>query len=298
MTVSLRTICLILPSAVLVSCADHAAVREFDNPAIRELQSVETDKHITDEDLKSKVKSFLGQRTRIVFSGDVRDHAVGFPPAGRAAAVTKDGYFITAYHVVEDRPFYLQDTKLRGEPPNGGFKTSESSKYFLEVRHPGRLVWSSPSADFAIIKFPVENQLQFGEFDVAPPQGSVVFSADDEGYGTFAANEDGQFRLEDRIGNGDFFAGGTIMGRGTGAVNSDGTTLSTTLVARRGMSGAPLMTSDYKLCGVLSRVETTLFSKPKTVATMIEPSLISRLISADRAKQGTSLRSLKLATSG
>jgi S1-C subfamily serine protease len=267
-------------------CGGYASSWKFDNPTIRKIQNEETARHITDDTSKADIKKHLGGRVRIVFSRDIQNHSQDFAAAGRAAALTQDGYFITAYHVVEDRPFYIQETKRIRRPPTAGFKTSESSRYFSERRYAGRLVWSSLSADVAILKFPVKGQLCFKDFEVAPTQGSIVFTADDEGYGALAADERGKFRLENRVGNGDFFAAGRISDKVEEQAESNTIMLSTTLVARRGMSGAPLMTTRHRLCGVLSRVEGFVpFRKPKTIAAMIDPSLISELINADRKKQ-------------
>ncbi|MES2660904.1 MAG: serine protease [Verrucomicrobiota bacterium] len=267
-------------------CGGSASSWRFDNPAIRKIQNEETARHVTDGASKAAIKSNLGERVRIVFSEDIQNPSQDFPAAGRAAALTQDGYFITAYHVVEDGPFYIQETKRIRRPPAGGFKTSETSKYFSKRRYAGRLVWSNPAADVAILKFPVKGQPCFKDFEVAPAPGSIVYSADDEGYWALAADERGEFRLENRVGNGDFFAAGRISGKVEEDAESNTLTLTTTLVARGGMSGSALVTTRLGLCGVLSRVEGFVpFQKPKTLAVMIEPGFISELIKADREKK-------------
>jgi hypothetical protein len=61
---------------------------EIRNPTIREIRKAETARHIADSEVKEGLKRYLGERVRIVFSGDIRDHSPGFPPTGRAAALT------------------------------------------------------------------------------------------------------------------------------------------------------------------------------------------------------------------
>ncbi|MBK1884337.1 trypsin-like peptidase domain-containing protein [Luteolibacter pohnpeiensis] len=266
-------------------CGDYTSSWKNDNPTIRKIQREETDRYITDDNQKRHLKDYLGKRVRIVYSGDALEPSDGFLSAGRAAALTQDGYFLTAFHVVEGHAFYIEETKMLRKPPSHEFKTSESSKYISNQRSPGRLVWSDSKADIAILKFPVKGHPYFDNYE-ANQTGLTVFTADDEGYGTFAADARGEVCLENLVGNGAFFAAGCILEGTDERPAARATTFSTSLVARRGMSGAPLVTSNYGLCGVLSRVEGIgPFQKPRTIATMIDPRLIAELVAADRKAQ-------------
>ncbi len=280
--------------ACAVGCTDYASSWKFDNPTVRRIQEKETVRHITDDNQKTRIKEYIGKRVRIVFSEGGTELPDEIHTAGRAAALTQDGYFITAYHVVQDRAFYIEQTNMIRRPPSRGFKTSEISRYFSSSRHRGRLVWSNPDADLAILKFPIEGHPYFNLLEANPTKEQIVFSADDEGYGSSPADKRGEVRRENLVGNGVFFAAGSVLDGPDKFLPATASTFSTSLVARRGMSGAPLVTADFKLCGVLSRMEGFgRFQSLRTVAATIDPSLIEDLVADDRDQQ-TRQRSNKM----
>lgn len=111
-------------------------------------------------------------------------------------------------------------------------------------------------------------------------------SADDQGRGVFPANGQNETSTEDLLGNGSFFAAGKVMFSPRQNLGARITRISTTLVGRGGMSGAPLVTTDHELCGIIQRIEMPgLFRSPKTVASMIAPDFLHEIIKADRAEQ-------------
>ena len=257
---------------LLGGCGNDAANMRDDNPAIRRRQSSETDRHIGNDAYRSALEKRIGERVGFVFTNS-SDGSPDSKREGRAAVVTSDGYFLTAYHVVQDSSFFFKDDT---RPDHGRM---------VGRRHQGRLVWCDPAIDLAVVKFPVQLS-HFTHLKVPVDDGEVVFAADDEGHGTLVANEEGIYSLGTATGNGSFFAAGEIVGTPERSRGTEGYEISTTLVARAGMSGSPLVTRDGELCGIITRVEWGWLGKfRKTVATMIEPDLLFKIIEADRKQR-------------
>ncbi|GAA5126923.1 trypsin-like peptidase domain-containing protein [Luteolibacter yonseiensis] len=263
---------LLLPSLMsvfLLGCAGDVSFWKYDNPEVRALQKTETDRHIGDGKEKKAMRDHIGARVGLVSTGssDRPDSsAYGVPAGGRAAAVTADGYYLTAWHVVRDKPFFIE-TDLLKKP------------------HPGRLVWSDPDADLALLKIAPTGGPFFKKMKATSPPGDIVFSADRKGRGVLAPDKNGTYDLRKITGNGSFFAAGKVLdskGRDLGQGLHD---FPTTLVARGGMSGAPVVTADGGLCGILSRIEWSVFhTRLRTIAVMIEPERLSDIIEKDRKK--------------
>ncbi|RYD35340.1 MAG: hypothetical protein EOP85_19095, partial [Verrucomicrobiaceae bacterium] len=102
---SIRTGAACLLAFSLTACV-HPEVtrRKWDTRDIRELQEMSL--------AGVPEKPIAGQGIREFFSGKValiRDHN-GVLPIGRAVPLTRDGYMLTAWHVVDDGDFLLSDT--------------------------------------------------------------------------------------------------------------------------------------------------------------------------------------------
>lgn len=270
---------------LLTGCISDVSIRRSDNPTIRHLQEVETARHIKDESTRSALEEYIADRVSLVFR--VMPSKVK-SPGGRVAAVTSDGYHLTAYHVVRDRKFFIEKTKMIRQPPMGiPFEGSMIGRYFSTKRYFGRLVWHDADRDLAIVKFPLNDSPHFESVRNSMQSGELVFTADDEGRGVLPANERNQTSIEDFVGNGWFFAAGKVMSSAGKKQEARITQFSTTLVGRGGMSGAPLVTTDHELCGIIQRIENLgFFQSPKTVAAMIAPDLLHEIIKTDRAEQG------------
>lgn len=270
---------------ILANCSS-VTVRKYDNPEIRKIQAEETARHIGDRRTAAAIAEHIGERVSLLFVGfgdEERDSAPELPPGGRAAALTSDGYFLTACHVVEEGPFYIEETKTIRRPPPGPISGDDVDRYFSTKRYFGRLVWSDPRLDLAILKFPVTNWPHFENLKVPPEPGDIVFTADGEGRGFVPADAQGNFDIDNFIGDGSFFAAGKVRGPATRNPKSRSVRFSTTMVVRGGMSGAPLVTSAYELCGITSRIEGLgPFLTPRTAASMIEPDRLFEIIEADR----------------
>lgn len=281
----LSTVCVLL-----AGCASDDSFRRYDNPRIRKLQEEETARHVSDDITKAGMARHIGERVSLIFV-DTTKEAASFsgdlPPGGRAAALTSDGYFLTAHHVVKSAPFYIEKSKMIRKPP-ASFRTADINLYFSKNRYYGRLVWSAPSLDLAILKFAGTNWAHFDDLKILQQRGDTVFTADDQGRSFIPADEEGKTSSKDAVGNGRFFAAREILRTAILDPKSKGLKLSTTLAARGGMSGAPLVTSNYELCGIISRVEGLgHFHTSRTIANMIAPETIFEIVESDRIEQGS-----------
>lgn len=268
---------------LLTGCVSDVSFRRFDNPTIRQLQEAETARHIKDDSARTTLKEYIGGRVSLVYSAMPSDAE---SDGGRVTAVTSDGYHLTAYHVVRDLTFFIEKTKMIRQPPKGTYESSMIDRYFSRHRYPGRLVWHDADHDLAIVKFPLTDSPHFKTTMDSPEKGDLVYTADDEGRGFIPANEQNETSFENLLGNGRFFAAGKVRSSSRRNLVGRITQISTTLVGRGGMSGAPLVTTDHELCGIIQRIELPeFFRSPKTVASMIAPDLLHEIIESDRAEQ-------------
>lgn len=182
--------------------------------------------------------------------------------AGRGAALTRDGYFLTANHVVDatDVPCMLDLGRSPGV-------------------HRGRVVERFESCDMALVKFDIRLKEWFTEWEKAPKVGEQLF----------AAAATGSWQQAQLSGNGGFQGSGQVIevapiygGSSIGAMAAK-----TSLPARGGMSGAPLVNSDGGLVGVMLESRDAPLHLPDfkvSVSGMVAPEVLKRMIDEDRRK--------------
>ena len=205
-------------------------------------------------------------------------------PMGRAAPISSDGYYLTAWHVVAERGFMLSDRiQLKPYPKKGGFSSAD---YFRVDEYPGRVVWHDRSADLAVVKFKFNPPAVLKSSGPPLENGTAVFSgASGLNSGTLLIPQkrDGSVELGDGSGNGPFQTAGRITG--VRKINHGCMSYESTLISRGGMSGAPVVDGDGRLVGIIAALQPQLFARPATRFSMIEPMALEALISEDRKRQ-------------
>lgn len=256
----------------------------YDNAMVREQQGQLLEIHLPDRAIRERMMSSVAPRVGFLACGDP---SKGFDPVaetygnGRAAAITKDGYYLTANHVVNEDEVFLVETVFRWKPGQGPpteVITQEALEDWVTIKiYPGRIVWSRPDLDLAIVKFPRKSRQYFDDWTWDLEEGQLLYSADDSGRGTF----DPEVGMDSYVGNGSFEAAGRVTSVRSALFSSEGKVIRSDLLARGGMSGAPIVTEDGELCGIIVRLEgnPTQF---QTVANMISPEKIREIVEKDR----------------
>lgn len=243
--------------------------RRFDNPEARELQK-ESVSRFPERPIK-------GEGIREFFNGKVGLIAGSNPriPSGRAVPVGKDGYYLTAWHVVSGGEYHLSDlVELRPLPKGRTVKTDD---YLRWDSYPGRLVWHDAEADLAIVKFDYRPAAIFTLAADKLHKNAAVFSgASGRNSGTLLSSSS----LADGIGNGPFATAGRVTK--VKKLDHGRILYDSTLVGRGGMSGAAVVNELGDVVGIVIRGRTHAFSAPTTEFSMIPPEEIARIISADR----------------
>ncbi|RYD28384.1 MAG: serine protease [Verrucomicrobiaceae bacterium] len=248
--------------AVLVTGCTHPdlARRRYDTREMRELQQQSV--------AGLPERPINGKEIRQFFSGKVAlIKLAGSPvPVGRAVPLTRDGYMLTAWHVVDKGAFVLSDTvSLKPLPKR------EMS-----------LVWHDAGMDLALVKFSFHPGAVFDPERVPPAVGDLVFSGAQGGNSGVLY---GSARMDDGVGNGPYQTAGRVTKVRVKSTPVPHVVHHSTLVGRGGMSGGPVVTENGKLTGVVLRVDTHLFSSPTTAFTMIAPDSLDRIIREDRGRR-------------
>jgi hypothetical protein len=260
------------------SCAAHVDSHRYDNPRIRARQESQLKALVPSSSEQQRLAHHIGSRVVMVTAIDPSTHPVVYPPlgGGRAAAISSDGYFLTAEHVVGNRLFFLEEPRNPAKSPG-----KRSGRSVTRVRHlQGRLVWRDAALDLAIIKFDRNTSSYFESF-ASPGKGDLLHAADESGrYLLSAASLD----WNARVGNGPFHAVGKVIATTQLPGPAGGTSILTNMVARGGMSGAAAVTQHGNLAGIV--VEVRLFpwflTGTRTVVRMIPPDRLRELIDKDR----------------
>ena len=257
----------------------------YDNPMVREQQGEKLFLHVPESKARDRLMASVGPRVGFLACGNPDQ---GFDPVtepygnGRAAAITSDGYYLTAFHVVDEEACYLVETEFKGEVGAGPISEEDFERLVSVEVFAGRIVWSSRRLDLAIVKFPKRSRQYFRNLEWEPEVGSIIYTADDSGRGTVIPEEG----MNSMVGNGAFETAGKVTSVKPASGRTEGRTIRADLLSRGGMSGAPVVTEDGDLCGIIVRLEGSplVDGSLRTVARMISPEQIERLIAADRAR--------------
>ncbi|MEM0897933.1 MAG: serine protease [Verrucomicrobiota bacterium] len=179
-----------------------------------------------------------------------------------ATAISSDGYYLTADHVVGRFPPYHA---MSGED---GIVISA-----------GRTVRRFPSLDLAIIKFEGLRGPHFEIAEEAPAKGDILFSGGPAG---IVVNDRGPRRF--------FAAGPATRSRPFGSRGLSGWKTSIEIPNRPGSSGGPALNRDGQLCGIIVAGRYGRFAKrerPVTYATVLDMKTINAIVAEDRSKETT-----------
>ena len=281
---------LLLVALLLSGCSSPLEVLSHDNPDVRRLQKEHSTAVIPSLSQRKRLAIECGKRVSFIIAGNQNRLSL---TSGRAAAISPDGYYLTAYHVVESGPFYLSDFEIDSTQEKklnaNGFLLQAHDK---ETKIPGRLVWSNKKADLAIIKFAQKTPHYFKQFAFPLKRNSVVFSSDDHGFVALPSNFKSIEQVQSSaVGNGPYFSAGHVLFSQLFTHGPGVHTIGISLIARGGMSGGPIVTLDGQLCGVLSlagltyeKVEKKVQLVPRSTARMLPPATLRDIIQRDRAK--------------
>lgn len=261
-------------TVALASCSANLEVYQYDNPHIRNRQTEQLDRTLPDQDERIRMMRLIGPRVGFLIRrepGEAFDPDKVAAPSGRGACISSDGYYMTALHVVQDRPFYLVDTSP------GSKKTNVLQ---------GRMVWKDQGLDLAILKFEKTSPHYFGDWQSGAKPGTMLHAADDWGRGILKL-KGGTADMDTLIGNGAFQAAGSVRSSGKRKRGNGGILIENQMVARGGMSGAPLVTPTGEMAGIIIQVEINplMKNRSQTLGIMIEPERITEIIDEDRRKQ-------------
>ncbi len=258
-------------------CRHHVDVHLTDNPQVRERQRIELGASMPEGFDRRKLKAYVVERTAHLATdipdGDLDFGILSHAGSGRAAAITSDGYYLTAHHVIANHSFALLDvTASPGFKPTPGPVSGEDMhRYFHKRASRGRVVWEDPEIDLAIVKFDLRGQACFKDEAAHLPVGAFLYAADDFGVGS----------------NGIFEAGGRVLSPAKRHLPGEAWITSSSIVARRGMSGAPVADENGNLCGILTKVHFRMLPRfrSRTSVVMLPLERIHQIIEEDRRRQ-------------
>ncbi len=246
-----------------------------DVPRIRELQK-ESLARVSPQPIRGQsVGDFFRDKVGLIAPADRRF------PSGRAVPITADGYYLTAWHVV-DRPGFSLSNFVSLKPLPVG-EVVKAEDYYRDELHPGRVVWKSERADLAIVKFDFRPSHQFTLAGQSARAGEDVFSAAvGTNSGSLLISSNGG--VGQGVGNGPYQTAGSILQVQHFANEpSPFYRYQSTLVARGGMSGGAVVNATGELVGVLIQIRSGFFSTPRTSFAMLNPTSVAEIITADRA---------------
>ncbi|MDQ8190766.1 S1 family peptidase [Roseibacillus persicicus] len=259
--------------AIVVGCSGSSLEeRRSDNPEARRLQKESLATAPPHPIAGKSVEEFFRDRVGLISNPERRI------PAGRAAPVSPDGYYLTALHVVKDGEFVLSDEiLLKPFPKMGSFRTAD---YLRTDYHEGRVVWQDQKADLALVKFDFAPKAPFPLRSTPLKVGDPVFagaSGTNSGALVFA-REPAQ-----GTGNGPFATAGVVTQARTSNNSLQLKSYYSTLVGRGGMSGAPVVDANGLLAGIITSLRSEALTGTTTTRfTLISPQMIREIIEKDR----------------
>jgi hypothetical protein len=287
----------LLLSFVLAGCAtrstpgrsDPMAAWRMDNPTVRKLQEQETAKHFPDTATQKHLKTSIGPCVEVLYA-DRHDDCSG---VGRAVAITSDGYYLTAYHVVDDGKAFFTHEYIEKQPPPKPGVPYDLNDHYAKKHHAGRIVWSDTDLDLAILKFDRTGIPHFGKMRLHANHNELVYSTDEVGWNRSPpVGADGVISMHDLmnglVGNGPFFSAGEVISSKHQNTEARSMVHCLTLVARGGMSGGPLVTIDNALCGIVvsGSVRRDLLHWSRLISrsytAMVDPAFVTAKIQEDR----------------
>jgi len=284
--IRLLSVCLLLLGSF--ACAPSPGYFGYDNPQIRKIQREQAAVVIPSESEQRSLAKKCDRKVSFITTGtSAKDYS-----SGRAVAISKDGYFLTAYHVVNKGEFFLDDNELTSEQ----LKKLNQNGYFLERdkpenRLPGRIVWFDKGADLAVIKFERKTPHHFSQLKFPAPVDGVVYSSDDQGHIILPEGQTTEKLEENAVGNGPYFSAGTVLFSQLFTHGPGVHTIGSTLVARGGMSGGALVTRSGELCGIISQVglsyqehNNELKLTVHSTSRMLPPKVLNNIVRQDRAR--------------
>lgn len=259
-------------SLSLLGCTDFKDW-DKDTPSTRELQKKSLEGLSAAPIAGESIEEFFRDRVGLIASS-----RTGFP-SGRAVPLSTDGYFLTAWHVVDEGKFYLSDfVQLKPLPEGVVFQAKD---YYRVDKHLGRVVWYDEKVDLAIVKFDFETRAEhvFKLAGYESAAGVAVFSASvGTNSGTLLITE----KVEDGIGNGPYQTAGVVLNRRKVEASYPAIIYRSSLVARGGMSGGPAVDEAGNLIGIITRIHSVLYHAPTTSFAMLRAQDIAGIVAADR----------------
>lgn len=223
------------------------------------------------------VNQFANPRTVQVFSGlEVNGRQVSSDATGLASLITRDGYALTASHVLNAGPVSILQL---AEPRPGRLTVTRNGVIFSPAHAPGesmrvparhlqvlpvRLVKSFPGLDLSLVHLPITSAACFTMSERPPVAGSTAFS-----YGSSLSGHSSAGKIQ-RV-----------------RTRSKSWKLTTSVPLQQGDSGGPLMAPEGRLLAIISHSVSKPFSQElqSTIAIGIPPGTLQPLISADRARR-------------
>lgn len=271
---SIRIALSLFSSLALAGCGTNGLRdRREDNGKVRALQEASVSRYEAQPIAGQSIDEFFKDKVGLIALKG------GSLPVGRAVPISKDGYYLTAWHVVASGNFQLSDSNYSGSKPQVSM-------------HPGRVVWHDRQADLAIVKFEFRPVSLFRTQGFSLGKGDAVFSgANGRNSGTLVIppGPDGTYRLDDVLrkgtGNGRFRTAGAVTNLRALIGEPSRMIYESTLVGRGGMSGGPVVNRDGRLVGIVTSARETMFSAPKTVFSMIDPVALDAIVREDLSRR-------------
>ncbi len=172
---------------------------------------------------------------------------------GSCAPVTRDGYFLTAAHVIARENTYVL------------YAVSDSKRTYLKAA-PCRVVYRNEANDFAIIKANLRTPRYLRYRNAPLKEGETMFAG-----GWMHEKGGGEFKEIKEPADGKDHRFHKVV---------------TSVPMLKGDSGSPLIDQHGRLCGLLStmRIGVIIKTRPYSTAVMMKPRSVAGIIREDRMR--------------